>query len=115
LFFESNLESIVKILGLKMMTALDRDAYAAYNPFGLAGHGPPTQLDHHDSIKAFSHHHHHHAHHHHPQAPLSVMTPPTPSSTPNSTHGMSHHQTPGSGNSSSNSEYSSSSPIFFSS
>jgi len=50
-------------------------------------------MDAHD-LKPFSHHHHHHHHHHHnphaTHAPLSIMTPPTPTSTPNS-QGSVHH------------------------
>lgn len=79
--------------------------YTAYTPFGLStptsGHGP---MDHHD-LKAFAHHHHHHHHHpgHGPQPPLSVMTPPTPSSTPTSQQGLHHPGNQGAHSSSSSS------------
>src|SRR6218665_1571651 len=72
--------------------AIERDAYAqAYAPFGLSHHHAHTMEPH--DLKA-SFHHHHHPHHH--QTPLSVMTPPTPTSTPGSQSGgqMGHHQTP---------------------
>ena len=56
-----------------MTTTLDRDGYHhGYHPFG-----------HEHELKAFSHHHHHQ-----PPPISAVMTPPTPSSTPNSGHGL---------------------------
>ncbi|RWS17407.1 SOX and HMG-box containing protein-like protein [Dinothrombium tinctorium] len=77
------------------MATLERE-YTAYTPFGIATPTPTHAMDPHD-LKAFAHHHHHH-HHHHPQPPLSVMTPPTPTSTPTS-QGSLHHSTNNSGNS----------------
>lgn len=57
-----------------MTTTLDRDGYHhSYHTFGHE----------HESLKAFSHHHHHQ-----PPPISAVMTPPTPSSTPNSGHGL---------------------------
>lgn len=69
------------------------DAYSAYAPFGLAtpspAHGASAMDDLKQATAAFAHHHHPGLSSHHGGGPpLSVMTPPTPTSTPNSQSSM---------------------------